>query len=238
MKKILIIEDDKSIAELERDYLEAEGFSCTIERHGTDGLELARSGAWDLIILDLMLPGADGFDICRTLRKETEIPILMVSARREDIDKIRGLGVGADDFVTKPFSPGELSARVKAHLSRYERLKGAPPRSRALSIRGLSADPDTHTVTRYDRDISLTAKEFDVLHMLMSDPDRVFSKEQIFDRVWGERYGDLSTVTVHVRKLREKIEENPSKPEYIETVWGVGYRFRAQRTRRFRLRDS
>lgn len=227
MKKILIIEDDKSIAELERDYLEAEGFSCAIARDGSDGLKTAASESWDLIILDLMLPGADGFSICRSLRNDTDIPILMVSARKEDIDKIRGLGVGADDFVTKPFSPGELTARVKAHMSRYERLKGAPPKSRTVSIRGLSVDPDTHTVTRHDGDISLTVKEFEILHMLMSDADRVFSKEQIFDRIWGESYGDLSTVTVHVRKLREKIEEDPSKPKYIETVWGVGYRFKA-----------
>lgn len=227
MKKILIIEDDLSIAELERDYLEVEGFDCTIVRDGSDGLETARSEQWDLIILDLMLPGIDGFGICRALRAETEIPILMVSSRTEDIDKIRGLGLGADDYVAKPFSPAELTARVKAHLARFERLKGVPQRGRAVSIGGLSIDPDAHTVTRRGRDISLTAKEFDVLYMLMSDPDRVFSREQIFNRVWGESYGDLSTVTVHVRKLREKVEENPSQPDLIETVWGIGYRFRA-----------
>jgi DNA-binding response OmpR family regulator len=226
MKKILIIEDDRSIAELERDYLEAEGFDCTIVEDGSSGLETARSGLWDLIILDLMLPGADGFSICRTLRKETEIPILMVSARKDDIDKIRGLGLGADDYVGKPFNPGELTARVKAHLSRFDRLKGTSQRSRAVSFRGLSVDPDTYKVTRNDKDISLTAKEFEILHMLISNADRVYSKEEIFDRIWEDSYGDLSTVTVHVRKLREKIEENPSEPEYIETVWGVGYRFR------------
>jgi DNA-binding response OmpR family regulator len=225
--KILIIEDDLSIAELERDYLEVEGFDCTIVRDGSDGLEAARSEQWDLIILDLMLPGIDGYSICRALRAETEIPILMVSSRTEDIDKIRGLGLGADDYVAKPFSPAELTARVKAHLARFERLKGVPQRRRAVSIGGLSIDLDTHTVSRGGRDINLTAKEFDLLYMLMSDPDRVFSREQIFDRVWGENYGDVSTVTVHVRKLREKIEENPSRPEYIETVWGIGYRFRA-----------
>ena len=226
MNRILIIEDDTSIAELERDYLEAEGFDCTIVEDGSDGLETAMSQTWDLIILDLMLPGADGFGICRTLRKEKEIPILVVSARKEDVDKIRSFGLGADDYVTKPFSPGELTARVKAHLSRYERLKGDPQRSRAVSIRGLSIDPDTHKVTRFDKDISLTAKEFEILHMLISHADRVFSKEEIFDHIWEDSYGDLSTVTVHVRKLREKIEDNPSEPEYIETVWGVGYRFK------------
>ena len=227
MKKILIIEDDLSIAELENDYLEVEGFYCTIIRDGLEGLEAARSEPWDLIILDLMLPGIDGFGICRALRAETEVPILMVSSREQDIDKVRGLGLGADDYVTKPFSPAELTARVKSHLSRFERLKGVPQRGRAVSIGGLSVDPDTHTVSRRGRDIKLTAKEFDVLYMLMSDPDRVFSREQIFDRVWGESYGDVSTVTVHVRKVREKVEENPSQPEFIETVWGIGYRFRA-----------
>lgn len=226
MKKILIIEDDKSIAELERDYLEAEGFHCSIVEDGSEGLDIALSEEWNLIILDLMLPGTDGFSICRTLRKETEIPILMVSARKEDIDKIRGLGLGADDYVTKPFSPGELTARVKAHLARYERLKGIPLRSKSLSIRGLSIDPDSYKVTRNDKEVGLTAKEFEILHVLMGSPDRVFSKEEIFERIWQEAYGDLSTVTVHVRKLREKIEENPSEPEYIETVWGVGYRFK------------
>lgn len=227
MKKILIVEDDTSIAELERDYLEAEGFDCAIVKDGSDGLETARREPWDLIILDLMLPGADGFSICRALRKEMEIPILVVSARKEDVDKIRSFGLGADDYMTKPFSPGELTARVKAHLSRYERLKGAPRRNRAVSIRGLSVDPDTYKVTINGKDVSLTAKEFEILHMLMSAADRVYSKEEIFDHIWEDSYGDVSTVTVHVRKLREKIEENPSEPQYIETVWGVGYRFRA-----------
>ena len=227
MKKILIIEDDQSIAELERDYLEAEGFDCAILADGPNGLETARNESWDLIILDLMLPGADGFSICRALRKETEIPILIVSARTEDIDKIRGLGLGADDYVTKPFSPGELTARVKAHLSRYERLLGTPRRSRIISVRGLSIDLETHRVTVFDKDIGLTAKEFEILHLLISHADRVYSKEEIFDHVWGDSYGDLSTVTVHVRKLREKIEDNPSEPEYIETVWGIGYRLKA-----------
>jgi DNA-binding response OmpR family regulator len=226
VKKILIIEDDLSIAELERDYLEVEGLDCTIVRDGSDGLDAARCEQWDLILLDLMLPGIDGFGICRALRAETAIPILIVSSRTEDIDKIRGLGLGADDYVAKPFSPAELTARVKAHLARFERLKGVSQRGRGVSIGGLSLDPDKHTVTCRGRDISLTAKEFDVLYMLMSDPDRVFSREQIFNRVWGESFGDLSTVTVHVRKIREKIEQNPSRPDLVETVWGIGYRFR------------
>lgn len=227
MKKILIIEDDLSIAELEKDYLEAEGFACTIVRNGTDGLESAKGKNWDLIILDLMLPGTDGYSICRSIRQTTEIPILMVSAQKDDIDKIRGFGLGADDYITKPFSPSELTARAKAHLSRYERLTGHQTETQALAVRGLGLDPETHKVTKNGSNIDLTVKEFEILRMLMNSPDRVFSKEEIFDRIWGEKFGDLSTVTVHVRRLRERIEDRPSEPEYIETVWGVGYRFKA-----------
>ena len=226
MKKILIIEDDQSIAELERDYLEAEGFFCRIITEREKGLQVALSEEWNLIILDLMLPGIDGFTICRSLRQETEIPILLVSAKKEDIDKIRGFRLGADDYVTKPFSPGELTARVKSHLSRYDVLTGHEQKSKAVIIRGLSVDPETHKVNINGKDITLTGKEFEILHMLMITPDRVYSKEEIFNVVWGEAYGDMSTITVHVRKLREKIEHDPSHPNFIETVWGVGYRFR------------
>lgn len=226
MKKILIIEDDISIAELERDYLEADGFQCEIVHNGKEGLKRALGQYSDLIILDLMLPDMDGFTICRALRMETEIPILMVSARKEDIDKIRGLGLGADDYITKPFSPGELVARVKAHLNRYNRIKGTEERNQSISIRGLHINHDSRKVQVNDREISLTGKEFDILYMLISNPDRVYSKEEIFETIWSDSFGDLSTITVHVRKLREKIENNPSSPQYIETVWGVGYRFK------------
>ena len=226
MKKILIIEDDISIAELERDYLEAEGFESEIKHDGAEGLTKALNSKYDLIILDLMLPGMDGFSICRTLRKETEVPILMVSARKEDIDKIRGLGLGADDYITKPFSPGELVARVKSHLNRYERLRGTEKRDRTVSLRGLSVDYNSRKVRLNNKELNLTGKEFDILYMLISNPDRVYTKEEIFENIWGDSYGDISTITVHVRKLREKIEYDPSNPQYIETVWGVGYRFR------------
>ena len=226
MKKILIIEDDISIAELERDYLEAEGFESEIIHDGAEGLTKALNSKYDLIILDLMLPGMDGFSICRTLRKETEVPILMVSARKEDIDKIRGLGLGADDYITKPFSPGELVARVKSHLNRYERLRGTEKRDRTVSLRGLSVDYNSRKVRLNNKELNLTGKEFDILYMLISNPDRVYTKEEIFENIWGDSYGDISTITVHVRKLREKIEYDPSNPQYIETVWGVGYRFR------------
>ena len=225
MKKILIIEDDISIAELERDYLVAEHFECEIIGDGKEGLERAEKGEIDLIILDLMLPHMDGFSICRTLRKNTEIPILMVSARKEDIDKIRGLGLGADDYISKPFSPGELVARVKSHISRYERLRGAEKNNKSVTIRGLTVDFNSRKVRINEKEINLTGKEFDILFMMISNPDRVFTKEEIFEKIWGEAYGDMSTITVHVRKLREKIEYDPSNPQYIETVWGVGYRF-------------
>ena len=225
MNKILIIEDDTSIAELERDYLEMDGYQCQIESNGVKGLEIARNNDFNLIILDLMLPDMDGFSICRTLRKETEIPILMVSARKEDIDKIRGLGLGADDYITKPFSPGELVARVKSHLNRYERIKGSNQKKQTISVRGLSVDYDSRKVLLNDKEISLTGKEFDILYTLISNPNRVYTKEEIFEKVWGDSYGDMSTITVHVRKLREKIEYDPSNPQYLETVWGVGYRF-------------
>jgi DNA-binding response OmpR family regulator len=231
--RVLLVEDDRSLAELVGDYLSLAGFACETCADGTAGLELALRGEWDLLVLDLMLPGLDGFEICRRVREASDKPILILSARREDIDKIRGLGLGADDYVTKPFSPSELTARVKAHLARYRRLSagrtedGADERSRGLAIRGLYLDPDAKSVKVHDREVELTAKEFELLHLLMRNPDRVFSREDIFSRIWGEdRFGDSSTVTVHVRKIREKIEADPSDPRYLETVWGMGYRIR------------
>lgn len=226
MKKILIIEDDKSIAELERDYLEIENFEVDIEKTGTAGLKKALENDYDLIVLDLMLPGINGFDICKKLRKEKEIPILMVSAKKEDIDKIRGLGLGADDFITKPFSPNELVARVKAHLNRYERLKkGTEKKETSIRIKGLRIDCNSRRVFLNDREIFLAAKEYDILLMFAENPDRVFSKEDVFRNIWGDdSYGDITTVTVHIRKIREKIEKDPSNPVFIETLWGVGYR--------------
>ena len=228
MKKILIIEDDISIAELERDYLEVESFKIEICSNGTDGYKEAQKGDYNLIILDLMLPGTDGFSICRQLRKELDIPILMVTARKEDIDKIRGLGLGADDYITKPFSPGELVARVKSHLSRYERLKGSNNTKKDyndISIRGLEIQYDYRKVLLNKKEIILTVKEFDLLYLMISEPNKVFTKEDLYEKLWDNSFGDISTVTVHVRKLREKIEYDPSNPQYIETIWGVGYRF-------------
>ncbi len=227
MKRLLIIEDDRAIAELERDYLEADGFAVDIELDGDDGLRKARATAYDLILLDLMLPGRSGFDVCRTLRGSSEVPILLVSARRADVDKIRGLGLGADDYITKPFSTAELVARVKAHLARYERLRGGRG-ALPITAGALALDPESMRVTVAGREVTLTAREFGILALLASHPDRVFSREQIFERIWGEGvFGDISTVTVHIRRIREKIEADPSQPRIIETVWGIGYRLKA-----------
>lgn len=227
MKSILIIEDDLSIAELERDYLEINNFSVDIEHAGDRGLLRTREGNYDLIILDLMLPNVDGFEVCRQLRSEKEIPILMVSAKKEDIDKIRGLGLGADDYMTKPFSPNELVARVKAHISRYDRLiAGQQETKNIIEIRGIVIDKISRKVNVHEKEVDFTTKEFDLLLLLASNPNRVFTKEELFERIWGiDSKGDSATVTVHIRKLREKIEFDPSNPQYIETIWGVGYRF-------------
>lgn len=227
MKKVLIIEDELSIAELERDYLEINDFSVDIEVDGEMGLKAALNNNYNLIILDVMLPKFDGFEICRQIRNVKNVPILMVSAKKEDIDKIRGLGLGADDYVTKPFSPGELVARVKAHISRYERLIGENKnKNEIIEIRGLSIDNASRRVYVNGIEVNLTAKEFDILKILAVNPNKVFSKDNIFNKVWGvDSFGDVGTVTVHIRKLREKIEVDPSNPKYIETIWGVGYRF-------------
>lgn len=227
MKKVLIIEDDVSIAELERDYLEINGFEVAIENTGDKGLLKAKQNQYDLIILDLMLPMIDGFEICRQIRSLKNTPIIMVSAKKEDIDKIRGLGLGADDFMTKPFSPSELVARVKAHISRFERLtQGEQSKNDKIEIRGLSMDKSSRRVFINEKEVILTTKEFDLLIYLAANPNKVFTKEELFGRIWGmESQGDLPTVTVHIRKIREKIEIDPSNPQYIETIWGVGYRF-------------
>ena len=228
MSKILIIEDEVSIAELEKDYLELSGFEVDMEHSGDAGLEAALDTEYDLIILDLMLPGMDGFEICRRIREYKNIPVLMVSAKKEDIDKIRGLGMGADDYITKPFSPSELVARVKAHLARYERLIGSAVRSNeVIEIRGLKIDKTARRVYVNGEEKAFTTKEFDLLAFLAENPNHVFKKEELFNKIWDmESLGDIATVTVHIKKIREKIEFNTSKPQYIETIWGVGYRFK------------
>ena len=229
MMRILIIEDDKSIAELERDYLEANSYEVNMIATGAAGLKEALNGTYDLILLDLMLPEMDGFAICRGIREQKDTPILMVSARRDDIDKIRGLGLGADDYMVKPFSPSELVARVKAHIARYERLtsKGDIPQHHIISINGLEIDLDARRIDVNHTEVSLTNKEFDLLAFLAENSNIVFSKDTLFDRIWGmESMGETSTVTVHINRIREKIERDTANPQYIETVWGAGYRFR------------
>ncbi|MET3193081.1 response regulator transcription factor [Bacillus sp. OAE603] len=227
MKKILIIEDDPSIGELQRDYLVINGFNVELVTSGKEGLNQALSIDYDLIILDLMLPHVDGFEICRQVRAVKEIPILIVSAKKEDIDKIRGLGLGADDYIIKPFSPSELVARAKAHLARYERLSGNKQvEKKEIRIRGLIIEEASRRVYVNNKEVNLTAKEFELLTFLAKHPNRVFSKEELFELIWGfDLAGDISTVTVHIRKIRGKIEITPANPQYIETVWGAGYRF-------------
>ena len=228
MKKILIIEDETSIAELEKDYLELSDFEVQIEENGREGLKRALEEDFDMFILDLMLPDMDGFDICREIRREKNVPILMVSAKKDDIDKIRGLGLGADDYITKPFSPSELVARVNAHLARYETLNSSDQaKNDEIKIRGIRIDKTARRVWVNDEEKSFTSKEFDLLTFLAENPNRVFSKEELFSTIWEmEPEGDIATVTVHIKKIREKIEKQSSKPQYIETIWGVGYRFK------------
>ncbi len=228
MSRILIVEDEEAIAELEKDYLELNDFEVIIENSGDTGLATALAENFDLIILDLMLPGIDGFEICKRIREDKNVPILMVSAKKDDIDKIRGLGLGADDYLTKPFSPSELVARVKAHLASYQRLVGTDAhRNEWVEIRGIKIDKTARRVYINEEEKSFTTKEFDLLCFLAQNPNRVFSKEELFREIWEmESVGDIATVTVHIKKIREKIEVDTANPQYIETIWGVGYRFK------------
>lgn len=230
MEKILIVEDDRLIAELERDYLESSGYEVEIAADGYEGIRLARENTYALILLDVMLPGVSGFDICRELRKDKNLPIIMVTAKKTDVDKIRGLGLGADDYIIKPFSPAELVARVRAHIKIHERLlkEAGPPEKKevCIEIRKLKIYPLSRRVYVGNREISMTNKEFELLLFFARNPNIVFSRDTLFDRIWGmEAMGDTDTVTVHVNRIRAKIEEDSSEPQYIETVWGVGYRF-------------
>ena len=228
MSRILIVEDEKAIAELEKDYLELSGFEVEVANDGQLGLDKALAEDYDLVILDLMLPGVDGFEICHQVRMEKNIPIIMVSAKKDDIDKIRGLGLGADDYMTKPFSPSELVARVKAHMARYERLVGSTvEENKVIEIRGIKIDITARRVWINGEEKSFTTKEFDLLTFLASHPNHVYTKDELFSEIWDmESIGDIATVTVHIKKIREKIEFDSSNPQYIETIWGVGYRFK------------
>ena len=228
MSKILIVEDEVAIAELEKDYLELSGFEVEVENSGDVGLLRALKDEFDLIILDSMLPGVDGFEICRKIRETKNTPIIIVSAKKDDIDKIRGLGMGADDYMTKPFSPSEMVARVKAHLARYERLiSSGMPNNDIIEIRGIKIDKTARRVWINGEETNFTSKEFDLISFLAQNPNHVYTKEELFQEIWDmESIGDIATVTVHIKKIREKIEYDTSKPQYIETIWGVGYRFK------------
>ena len=229
MAKVLIVEDEMAIADLEKDYLELSDFEVDICNDGEQGLQAALTGDYNLVVLDLMLPGINGFEICERIRKEKDIPILMVSAKKDDIDKIKGLGLGADDYMTKPFSPSELVARVKAHMARYERLVGTnqKPQNDIVEIRGIRIDKTARRVYVNGEEKNFTTKEFDLLTFLAENPNHVFTKEELFREIWDmDSIGDIATVTVHIKKIREKIDPDTANPQYIETIWGVGYRFK------------
>ena len=228
MSRILIVEDEDVIADLEKDYLELSGFQVELASDGNTGLKRALEEEFNLLILDLMLPGVDGFEICKQVRAVKNMPIIMVSAKKDDIDKIRGLGLGADDYMTKPFSPSELVARVKAHLTRYERLVSSNVRENSvIEIRGIKIDKTARRVWVNGEEKNFTSREFDLLTFLAENPNHVYTKEELFREIWDmDSIGDIATVTVHIKKIREKIEFNSAKPQYIETIWGVGYRFK------------
>lgn len=230
MKKVLIIEDDTAIADIERDFLEMNSFVVVHETDGRNGMEQALSGVFDLVLLDLMLPGIDGYEICRNIRSKIDVPILMVTARIEDVDKVRGLGLGADDYIAKPFSPTELVARVKANIAQYERLKSnmlLTADEREIDFGYLRINPKTRRVYTYDKEVDLKNREYELLYFLASNDEIVFSKDHLYERIWGmDAYGDTKTVAVHISRLREKIEKDPANPEHLQTVWGAGYRFK------------
>ena len=226
-KRILIVEDDENILQLEKDYLDANGFQVTAASDGTEGLGFALGGGFDLILLDIMLPGVDGLEICKKVRDVSNVPILLVSAKRDDIDKIKGLGLGADDYIVKPFSPSELVARVIAHIKRYERLTSAPHEElNIIEIGTLKIDKRARRVFVNDKEIGFTNKEFELLTCLAENPDTIFSKEELFERIWQyDSMGETSTVTVHVNRIRDKLFSADKNFEYVNTVWGKGYRF-------------
>ena len=226
-KKILIIEDDESIAEIQKDYLEMSGYSVDCAYDGESGMQKYLSGQYSLVILDLMIPKMSGFEILDKIAEKKKIPVIIVSARDEELSKIKGLNLGADDDITKPFGMGELLARVNCHIKTYGKFNTAASENRLLEVGNLKIDELDRRVYINGKEVILKQKEFDLLLFLMKNPNRVFSKDELFERVWGfDALSDTTTVTVHIARIREKIEKNPAKPEYILTVWGSGYRFR------------
>jgi len=229
-EKVLIVDDEKEIIELIRDYLNVEGFKVELASDGKEAVEKFETNSFDIVILDIMLPKIDGMEILKIIRSKSNIPVMMLSAKKSDVDKVLGLGLGADDYITKPFSPKELVARIKAQLRRYKEFSNSQFNKNILEFKDLKIDLAGYNVYLEDEKIQMSAKEFEILKYLALNPERVYSREQIFNQIWGfNEYGDINTVTVHIRKIREKIEENSSNPEYIETVWGVGYKFVGER---------
>lgn len=225
MTDILIIEDETHIAELERDYLEVNGYTCEIAYTGREALDFLKINQYKLIILDLMLPDKNGLELSKDINEKLDIPILMVTAKGEDIEKLTGFSHGAADYIVKPFNPNELVARVRAHIGRYERIKQNDDNGSEIVFNGIVIDTKARTVTVNGKEIEMTAKEYNLLYFLSLNPNYVFSKEDLFEKIWGlEAVGDNTTVTVHIRKIREKIEKDPSNPEIIQTVWGIGYK--------------
>ena len=226
MARLLIAEDDPEIAMLERDYLEVEGYDVTVVDNGQQAVTQALKGDYSLLLLDLMLPGCSGYDVCRLIRDRIDVPILMVTARTESVDKIRGLGLGADDYIAKPFDPAELVARVKAHLSRYARLTGGGQgEPEVLDLGRVQILPRSWRVLKDGQEVKMPNREFALLKFLAEHPNTVFSKEKLFETIWGYEYvGDSATVTVHIGRIRDKVEDDPAHPSLIETVWGAGYR--------------
>lgn len=225
-EKILVVDDEVELAEIIKDYLEEEGFVITLAFDGEEAIKSFERTKYELVILDIMLPHIDGMEVCRRIRANSNVPIIMLSAKSGDIDKILSLGLGADDYMTKPFSPGELVARVKAQLRRYMHLSVQDNKNDILTFGDLSIDSKSYTTSINGKNINLAAKEFEILSFMAKNPSQVFTREQLFNQIWGfDEYGDINTVTVHIRKIREKIEKEPSKPVYIKTVWGVGYKF-------------
>ena len=228
MSKILIVEDDENILELEKDYIEASNMEAQGATNGNDGLELALNNDYDLILLDVMLPGINGFDICKKIRETKNTPVIFVTAKRDEIDKISGLGFGADDYIVKPFSPAELVARIKAHINRYKTLTSQNEQEKDVLVRdNIKLFKNTGEAFVGDKEITLTKMEFEVLYILASHPNTIYSKAELFESVWGyDSLGDTSTLTVHINRLRDKIKEADENTDCIKTIWGRGYKFK------------
>ncbi|MDQ0178047.1 response regulator transcription factor [Bacillus chungangensis] len=227
--QVLIADDEKEIRDLLQKYLQREMYKVDVAANGEEVLRLFDQKKYNLIILDLMMPKIDGIEVCRTLRNKTNIPILMLTAKDEEVDKVLGLSIGADDYITKPFSINEVIARVKAHMRRFLILgsNGSSVHEETMiKFKNLTIDVKKYTIMKAGEEVSLTAKEFELLKFFASHPEQVFTKTQIFRQVWGSEFvEDDNTVMVHIRKLRKKIEDDPSDPKFIQTVWGIGYKF-------------